>query len=63
MLKAFVLAALVACSSISPMSYMHGVPNLDRVDDNIWRSGQITTQEGWNYIQQLAAGRHVHVRT
>lgn len=53
-----VLAALAACS---PMHYVHGVPNLAQVDANVWRSGQITTLEGWDYIQQLAAGRQVHV--
>lgn len=52
------LAVVTACS---PMAYTHGVPNLSQVDANIWRSGQITTLEGWDYIHQLAAGRRVHV--
>ncbi len=43
------------------MVYQHGVPNLVQVSDNVWRSGQITTQEGWDYVNKLAAGRHVHV--
>lgn len=43
------------------MVYTHGVPNFARVDDNVYRSGQITTQEGWNYVRTIAAGRHVHV--
>lgn len=53
-----VMRMLAACS---PMVYVHNVPNLARVDDNVYRSGQITTREGWLYIQQLAAGRTVHV--
>ena len=43
------------------MVITHGVPNLAQVDASIWRSGQITTQEGWDYIRELAHGRHVHV--
>lgn len=54
----FVSAALAACS---PMVYTDGVPNLDRVDDNVYRSGQITTREGWETISKLARGRHIHV--
>jgi hypothetical protein len=57
---------LVACvigfaAGCSPTSYQHGVPNLTQVDTNVWRSGQITTQEGWAYIAKIAAGRHVHI--
>jgi hypothetical protein len=43
------------------MAYVHGVPNLVRVDDNVYRSGQISTAEGWDSIATLAAGRRVHV--
>ena len=50
-----------SCGPISPMVYAHGVPNLDRVDDNVYRSGQITTQEGWDYIRQVAGVRRIHV--
>ena len=53
-----VLTAFFACS---PMVYTDAVPNLAQVDANIWRSGQITTQEGWDHIKQLANGRRVHV--
>ena len=42
------------------MTYTHGVPNLAQVDNNIWRSGQITTEEGWAWIAQIAAGRKIH---
>ena len=58
MTRALWLALLVACS---PMVYTHGVPNLAAVHENIYRSGQITTQEGWDYIASLAHGRKVHV--
>lgn len=52
------MLVLVACS---PMVYVHGVPNLVQVDHNIYRSGQIKTQEGWDWIAKLAHGRKVHV--
>jgi hypothetical protein len=52
------LALLVACS---PMVYTHDVPNLTQVDYNIWRSGQITTRAGWDWINHLANGRQVYV--
>lgn len=50
MLKLFIIILLTACS---PMSYDHGVPNLSQVDSNVWRSGQINTQDGWQYVQYL----------
>lgn len=56
--RVLVALLLAACS---PMVYTHGIPNLDQVDANIWRSGQIASQEGWDYVKQLAAGRKVHV--
>lgn len=49
------------CSSVSPMVYDHGVPNFDRVTDRVWRSGQISTAEGWRYLHDLANGRALHV--
>jgi hypothetical protein len=49
--------ALLGCS---PMVYTHGVPNLAQVDPNIYRSGE-PNEEGWHYIQQLAAGKKIHV--
>lgn len=57
------LTALAACTC-SPMHYnpaYPGVPNLDRVDDNIYRSGQITTDAGWDTIAKLAGTRRIHV--
>jgi hypothetical protein len=43
------------------MHYTQGVPNLAQVDANIWRGGQISSQEGWDAIQHLAGNRHVHI--
>jgi len=43
------------------MLYEHGVPNYAEVDPGVYRSGQITTQEGWDYIRAEAAGRTVHI--
>jgi hypothetical protein len=57
-IRLLVVLMLVGCS---PTVYTHGVPNLAQVNANIWRSGQITTHEGWDYVHLLAAGRHVHV--
>lgn len=58
---ALMVLSIAACSACSPMVYTHGVPNLAQVESNVWRSGQITTQEGWDHIAKLAAGRKVHV--
>ncbi len=57
-IRILVMLSFVACS---PMAYTHGVPNLAQVDTSIYRSGQIATAEGWDYIAKLAAGRKIHV--
>lgn len=57
-MRALFLLTMMACS---PMVYTHGVPNLVQVEGNIWRSGQIASTEGWDFIGTVAAGRHVHV--
>jgi len=49
LLPAFVLG-LFGCASVPTV---HGVPNYRVVNANVGRSGQITTQEGWSYIQSL----------
>lgn len=54
-------APLLVLAACSPMVYSHGIPNLAQVDANVWRSGQITTSSGWDYIVELAAGRRIHV--
>jgi len=56
--KFLVALCLIGCSH---MNYTAGVPNLSQVDQNIWRSGQITSPQGWDTIQKLAAGRHIHI--
>lgn len=52
------LLALVACSATR---YTAGVPNLAEVSPSVYRSGQVTTDEGWDTVAQLAAGRMIHV--
>lgn len=57
-LTLLVVAALGACS---PMIYTHGVPNLDQVNQGVWRSGQITTREGWDYLKEVTHAKRLHV--
>lgn len=51
LILAIVANAATACS---PMVYVHGVPNLAQVSPEIYRSGQITSDEGWAYIRTLS---------
>ncbi len=54
--------AMVAIAACSPMTYTNGVPNLAVVDgDYLYRSGQISSAEGWDYVAKLARGRKIHV--
>jgi protein tyrosine/serine phosphatase len=39
--------------SCSPTVYTHGIPNLVKVDSNLWRSGQPTALEQWQYLKSL----------
>jgi hypothetical protein len=57
-LLVFIIAALAACS---PMAYTHGVPNLAKVDTGVWRSGQITTADGWQYVREVTHAKRLHV--
>lgn len=57
-MKLLLFLVLTACS---PMVYTHGVPNLVQVGPGVWRSGQITTREGWSYIRDVTKARRVHV--
>ena len=57
-MRTFVAIALAACS---PMTLTHDVPNLAQVYAAIWRSGQVSTKSGWDYVAELARGRRVHV--
>ena len=43
---------LLLLASCSPMLYTHGVPNLVRVDERVYRGGQ-PTPEGWQYLRSL----------
>ena len=52
---------ILLLASCSPTTFTHDVPNLAQVDRSIWRSGQITSQDGWDWIAKIAAGRKVHV--
>ena len=44
---------LVACSGCSATTSTHGVPNLVQVRADVWRSGQPTTLEQWQYLYGL----------
>lgn len=54
-LRLLCLLIAVACSPTTVVT--HGVPNLSQVEANLWRSGQITTQEGWQWVYSLGV-RH-----
>jgi protein-tyrosine phosphatase len=58
--RLLVLVALLL-TACSPTTYTHGVPNLAQVDKGVWRSGQITTAEGWAYIKAVSGAKRVHV--
>lgn len=60
-MRALALAVVAACSPIHYSPDYPGVPNIEQVDANVWRSGQITTSEGWRTVVDIADGRHVHV--
>lgn len=57
MLRALVVIAL----GCSPTVTQHGVPNLYQVDGGVWRSGQITTKEGWQYVLSVTHAKRLHV--
>jgi hypothetical protein len=43
------------------MVYTNGIPKLVKVNDYIYRSGQISSEEGWLYLNKIANGRKVHI--
>ena len=43
------------------MVYKHDVPNLAKVDTGVWRSGQITTVDGWEYVREVTGAKRLHV--
>lgn len=53
------LLLLMFVLGCSTTTLTHAVPNLVRVDptNNIWRSGQPSTPEGWAYIKSLGVQR------
>jgi hypothetical protein len=61
------LILFVVLGACSPMIFTHGIPNYAVVDQTstgdpyIVRSGQITSAEGWDYLQSIAHGRKIHV--
>lgn len=55
LLRLLCLLLVVACNPKTIIT--HGVPNLSQVEANLWRSGQITTQEGWQWVYSLGV-RH-----
>lgn len=57
MLIVLLIASLLL--SCSPTVYVHGVPNLVKVHEGLYRSGQITTLDGWKYIASLGITRVV----
>jgi len=48
-----ILSAWWAFIGCVPTVYTHGVPNLVQVEPGFYRSGQITTAEGWQYMRSL----------
>lgn len=64
-MKLYILAAIaaIAATACSPMHYVRGVPNLDRVDAGVLRSGQINSVDGWRYVLEVAQvpPAHLHV--
>jgi protein tyrosine/serine phosphatase len=55
----FALLAVAALFGCSPAVYTHGIPNLVQVEPRIWRSGQPTTAEQWQYLKSIGITRVV----
>lgn len=55
--------AAIALAACSPMVVDHGVPNFVQVGPGVYRSGQITTAEGWQHVLDVAKvdAAHLHV--
>lgn len=58
--RMLVFGALVF-AACSPTVVAHGVPNLAQVNATVWRSGQITTREGWEHVRQVTRAKRLHV--
>lgn len=45
------LLALLGCSPKFVDTTVHGVPNISQYAPDMWRMGQPTDQDGWNYVR------------
>jgi protein tyrosine/serine phosphatase len=52
LLTGIILCSLTGCGGAAT-TYDHGIPNLHQVSPGIWRSGQPTTKEQWQYLYSL----------
>jgi len=52
-LKSFFSGLFISLFGCSPTIYTRGVPNLVQVGPGLWRSGQPTTIDSWNYLKSL----------
>jgi protein-tyrosine phosphatase len=53
--------SVLVFSACSPTAVTHGVPNLAQVNAAVWRSGQITTRDGWEHVRQVTRAKRLHV--
>lgn len=60
---AILITISTLAAACSPMVYDRGVPNFVQVGPGLWRSGQITTREGWDHVLETAhvTAAHLHV--
>jgi protein tyrosine/serine phosphatase len=60
-LLALVVTGLLVALGLgcTPTTLNHGIPNLTVVEPGVWRSGQPTTIEQWNYLKSLGVHRVV----
>jgi protein tyrosine/serine phosphatase len=56
--KFVALGLMLACGCAVTTRYDHEVPNLVQVRNDVWRSGQPRTLDGWRYLEKLGI-RHV----
>jgi protein-tyrosine phosphatase len=57
MLKIIKITLFLLLFGCSNVIYTNGVPNLYQVNSNVWRSGQPTTIEAWEYLYKIGV-RH-----
>lgn len=62
MKTAILMLACAALAACSPMVYDKGIPNFGAVATGVYRSGQISTPEGWQHLREtVGAGARIHV--